>query len=154
MAKSKINKLVLLMIMLIAIIVFLGSKLNVKNITLYINWKIFLPKPTSETTIFKYEYSEGEDLKIWNYENNDNVHIFSKKLNKINNINLVKTSIEKYYSYLNKSEQELFKKNIDYDAILSTDNYYLYKTENNEKRMLILIFSEKEKKLYIFNVNH
>ncbi len=154
MAKSKINKLILLMIMLIASVVFLESKLNVNNITLYINWKIFLPKPTSETTIFKYEYREGEDLRIWNYENNDNVPLFSKKLDKINNINLVKTLIEKYYSYLNESEQELFKKNIDYDTILSTDNYYLYKTENNERGMLILIFSEKEKKLYIFNVNH
>lgn len=154
MLNKKIFKLILSIVVICIIIILINLNFNVSNITLYINWKILLPKPSSETTIFKYEYREGEDLEIWHYTSENNIYDLSKKMNKINDINEIKSILEKYYSYLNEEEKIKFKSSVDYDSILDTNNYYLYKKENNEKRMLLLIFSENSKKLYMFNVNH
>ena len=45
--------------------------LNNPRIVIYMNWKIYLPKPQERNVIYRFQYREGEDLEIWQYAEKD-----------------------------------------------------------------------------------
>lgn len=151
--KNKLFKL-LICIVVILNLLLIFKIFNNHNTYLYINWKILLPEPSSVNNIYRYDFREGEDFIVWNYNSDKDSLAVTKKLQKMDDIKKVNELLIEYYSYLDDENKNKFSSNIDFNIILNDDNYYLYKTENNNRHKLLLIFVPKYSNLYIFNVVH
>lgn len=119
---------------------------------LFLNWKIYVPKPNKIDSIYRFEYREGNDLEIWYYKDDKFKKIISRNdFNKITlkNINTVNKLIENYYDRLNEVEKSKFNKRLDKKKILLKNNYYFYKEENRDSFLIIIADSENNM-LYLF----
>lgn len=151
MRKKYLIILVILLIIVSIIFVFISSP----RIVIYINWKVYLPKPQKIDVIYNFEFNEGEDLEIWYYS--------KKRIEKIINNDIFKTVDERnkdfirqklndYYEVLDDKEKSLFNANIYIDSLLVDGNYYIYSNkEYNNKTEMLLILDYENNKLYYFN---
>lgn len=151
--KNKIrNVFIVIAIMTLIFIAFCKIFSDDRN-ALYLNWKIWLPKPTNVNTIFQYEYRDGTTFEIWSYEQDIQKFISKKKFKRIikKNYNEIKEQLTDYYERLDKTNEKLFNENVSYDQLLSQSNYVLYKFDKSNKKSFILIIAEpKSNKLYLF----
>lgn len=113
--------------------------------------------PTLKTKrIYLFEFGEGEDFYIFNY-NSDEIKKVIKKNNfkKIgkNNENEVKQLLTKYREDLCEKELKLFNKTTSISELSHIGNYYLY-LELNEKDYFICIIDTADNKLNVLFVNH
>ena len=84
--------------------------------TIYTNWSIKLPKYKNKQVIFSFDYREGNDFIVLEYEKIDSL-IHSEDFKKISEDNIydLKDIMDRYYSNLNHKEKEKFDDKIDYD---------------------------------------
>ncbi len=98
----------------------------------------FLPTSKSKS-IYLYEFGEGEDFYIFNY-NSDEIKKVIKKNNfkkiKVDNENEVKQLLTKYREDLCEKELKLFDKITSISELSTIGNYYLY-LELKEKKVMI-----------------
>lgn len=152
--KNKLFKLLMCIIVILNVLLFFKIFDN-HNIELYINWKIMFPKPSSVNNIYRFDFAEGEDFIIWEYENDKDVSKLIKKLHPIDDINKITNLLDEYYSHLDNINKQIFKENTNYEKLLNINNYYLYKNEYNSEvcfSNLLLIFVPEDNYLYIFQV--
>jgi len=154
--KKHSKKIIILFIIFLLVLIFTINRFG-QQFEVYINWKVYLPRPDNIDTIFKYDFRKGEDFLIWSYSKNKFTKITSsKRFNEIakDNVELVTEKIIEYYNLLDDDEKNLFDKNANIEDLLKIGNYYLLKLRKNEKSDFLLIIGNiKEDKLYYFNVN-
>lgn len=128
----------------------------------YINNDVLLSKPLNVDEIYSYEFGEGEDFYIFNYDNN-------KEINRIIQCNgfkkIAKSNLEEITKVLNmyrndlcEKELNIFNKTISISELTKIGNYYLYSEnidleDDNDDYFVQIIFTE-QKKVYHFNINH
>lgn len=152
--KNKLFKLLMCIIVILNVLLFFKIFDN-HNIELYINWKIMFPKPSSVNNIYRFDFAEGEDFIIWEYENDKDVSKLIKRLHPIDDINKITNLLDEYYSHLDNINKQIFKENTNYEKLLNINNYYLYKNEYTSEvcfSNLLLIFVPEDNYLYIFQV--
>lgn len=67
--------------------------LNNPRIVIYMNWKIYLPKPQERNVIYRFQYREGEDLEIWQYAEKDTFgDTFQKQVDLFEKRSIIKKS--------------------------------------------------------------
>ncbi len=150
MKLSKETKILIFIVMieLVAFILFFN-----RRGFLFINWKIFLPKPKSIDVIYNYDFRKGIDFEIWNYNSKKVNKIIKNKHFKPMNVEYVKDKMLKYYERVNEEQNKLLEENLNMDDILVENNYYAYIQENDDPKymhFLILILDVKTNKMYLF----
>lgn len=123
------------------------------SIFLKINWDIYLPKPSENNIIYRFDYREGDDLEIWEY-NNSKVEKIKKndKFTVITDVNItdVKDYMNTYYDELGNDEKKSkFNNNIDINKIVVQGNYYSLIKENDNYLLLLLDITDN--KMYYLN---
>lgn len=115
----------------------------------------FLPTLKSKS-IYLYEFGEGEDFYIFNY-NSDEIKKVIKKNNfkkiKVDNENEVKQLLTKYREDLCEKELKLFDKTTSISELSTIGNYYLY-LELKKKNYTICIGDILNNKVSVLHVNH
>lgn len=123
------------------------------SFSIYINWNKYIPIPDNTKVIYNYNYREGQDLDIWQYNNNKTNKIknlnYFKKMNKKN----VEKQIKEYYKKLDEQEKKLYNKNININELTNNKNYYAFLDVPKENRYILLILDTNENKLYLFHEN-
>lgn len=116
--------------------------------TIYINWSIKLPKYKNKHEVFRFDYREGNDFIVLEYEKIDSL-IHSEDFIKISEDNVydLKVIMDRYYSNLNRKEKEKFDNKINIGFLYNEENYYLFK---EEPRRFIIIIACQDDKAYIF----
>lgn len=116
---------------------------------LYINWNIILPRCKNVREVFRFDYREGQDFVIYEF-NDRSVVIDSLKMMKItvDNNEEVKNIIDDYYGNLHGDEKDKFDNEILLDNLYSYDNYYLYLEDEDDKRNYVILILCPNNKLY------
>lgn len=100
-----------LIIIIIAITLILTILYNFSDsIFLKINWDIYLPKASENNIIYRFDYREGDDLEIWEYNNFKVEKIKNNdKFTVITDVNItnVKDYMNNYYDELGNDEKNL-----------------------------------------------
>lgn len=118
-----------------------------------------LSKPLNVEEIYHYEFREGEDFYIFNYDNDKQIntiiqHNDFKKITK-NNLEKIKV-LNMYHNDLCEKELKLFDQTINISELTEPRNYFLYSEDIDleDDDYFVQIISPKQKKLYHFNINH
>ncbi len=126
---------------------------------IYINHHVLLSKPLNVEEIYHYEFREGEDFYIFNYDNDKQIntiiqHNDFKKITK-NNLEKIKV-LNMYHNDLCEKELKLFDQTINISELTEPRNYFLYSEDIDleDDDYFVQIISPKQKKLYHFNINH
>lgn len=162
--KKKKNIFMLTIMSIILVIYIIGMTiLNIKFIR-YINpspityvsiaWEIDLPKPDKMEIIYGRGSAEGEDLEIWQYNEEEIKDIINnssfKKIDEQNK-EFVLQKINSYYDGARPEEEKLFDENIDVECLVVEGNYFAFNTDkSNEASWILLILDYKTGKLYYF----
>lgn len=146
-----LGKTILVIVIILFIILMLGLPTD-KNDNLKTVWGINIPKANKVEIIYNYKYPDGEDLEIWNYEEEKVKEIINN--NKFKNIDeqdksFIQEHMEDYYRILDDNEKNLFNKNVDISSLLVKENYFAFTTQKEDERSwLLLILDTKNCKLY------
>lgn len=130
----------------------------------YRSWKIKLPGIQIDTVLFSDVFQDGDEISKYTYHNKRKM----EKMIELNNfeaispenISVIKDSLLDFYNRLGTNikgtnGKEVYDTNIDVEKLLSTNNYYLIKRENQDKSYIILILDIEDKTLYTFtSVRH
>ncbi len=159
MNKKKIIIYSLIVILIgLAIVKFFSFEFQV-CLEIYVNNDVLLNIPKSGKEIYSFDFGEGEDFYILNYENDNDIKKIIKKndFEKITKDNLdeVIEALDRYHNDLCERELNLFDKTTNISELAVIGNYYLYveNEEDNDDYAIQIIFP-KEKKLYHFYINH
>lgn len=129
--------------------------LNNPRIVIYMNWKVYLPKPQERNVIYRFQYREGEDLEIWQYAEKDIKKITNKEIFKNigeQNKEFIQQKLKEYYEVLNDTNKQLLNDNVNILSLLEESNYFAYiNKENDTKTWLLLIINTKTNELYYFS---
>lgn len=128
-----------------------------------VNNGVKLGKPSSVDVIYRYEFREGVDFYIFNYDNDKDIKkIIDKngytKITK-DNVDDVTKHLEIYYNDLQGDNIEKFNKTTSISELTSIGNYYLRSEdeedfdERDENYFIEIIFP-KDRKNYHFHVNY
>ena len=151
MRRKYIISLAIILIVVCIIIIFLNNH----RITLYINWKIYLPKPQKIDIIYNFQYREGEDLEIWKYDEKDIKKITNKEIFKNideTNKGFIQQKLKEYYEVLSDTNKQLFNDNVNTLLLLDKSNYFAYISKENDIRTwLLLIINSKTNEMYYFS---
>lgn len=104
--------------------------------------------------VFKFEFREGHDFYVYNYDNRIKV-IESLNMKKImvDNQEEIKSVINNYYGSLYEDEKDKFDNEVELDYLNGTDNYYLYLVDRHDKRNYVMLIFCPNNKLYeLYNV--
>lgn len=149
------KRICLISIVLVLIVISLLAK---SHIILYINWKIYLPKPINEKRIYEHDFTDGENFYIWSYD----IKKYDKKIlqqgfKKIdeNNINELIEKMDNYYDKLDNKEKTLYWDNVSWNSLdlselLKYKNYYYCKIKNGGNDTLLIITDIENNCMYIF----
>ena len=126
-----------------------------------INYGVLLSKPSKFDEIYSYEFGEGEDFYIFNYDKSVDIKkiIKENKFQKIteNNLEEITKVLNIYRNDLCENELNIFDKTTTIEELAKIGNYYLYPTdmnmEDDNHYSIQIIFPEK-KKVYYFAINH
>lgn len=152
----------IILVIVVVILILLGFCIfTIKNcqIDFFINWHIYLPGAKEEKIIYDSFFREGDTISILTISNHESL----KKIKEINNFEAIsfenienlRNNLMDFYNGLSVGEKgingkEVYDKNINVEHLLSTNNYYLIKKENQNKSYIILILDVEDKKLYTF----
>lgn len=147
--------------LLICLIVILFCKyFDIYCLTIYINNDVLLSKPLNVDEIYSYEFGEGEDFYIFNYNNDNEIntlirHNDFKKITK-NNLENVTKVLNMYRDDLCEKELSLFDKTTNISELTKIGNYYLYPKDIDmvDDDYFVQIIFPEQKKVYHFNINH
>lgn len=128
---------------------------------IYINHHVLLSKPLNVEEIYHYEFGEGEDFYIFNYDNDKQIntiiqHNDFKKITK-NNLEKITKVLNMYHNDLCEKELNLFDRKINISELTKPGNYFLYSEDialKDDDHYFVQIIFPKQKKLYHFNINH
>lgn len=153
--KTIIQGIIVTMIFFIAFLLFeLFLAINPRFVV-FINNGIYLPKPETMTTIYRFNFKEGDDLNIWSYSEKRFNKLTSKGyLHKINdnNIEVIRKRVGDYYNGLTETEKKLFNENVNIDEIIIVNNYYFYKQSKEDDQTFLTIIADcSSKNLYFFD---
>ena len=155
---------IIIIIILITMPILLFVLINRRNI-LYIEWKIFLPRPNNIDVIYNYIGREGEDFEVWHYNYKKTEKLINHRKFRPVDTQFLKKKVEKYFPsydilirYYSKDERNAinqFKEKVN-NLVLDRHNYYAYITRKelyDDKLYvdhLLLILDTKENNLYLF----
>jgi hypothetical protein len=123
-----LSSISLLMICLVVILFY--KYVDMACLEVYINENVVLSKPLNVDEIYHFEFSEGEDFYIFNYDSdNDIKYIIQKngfkKITK-NNLDEITKVLNIYRDDLCEKELNLFDKTTNISDLAKIGNYYLY----------------------------
>ncbi|SHJ13811.1 hypothetical protein SAMN02745163_01397 [Clostridium cavendishii DSM 21758] len=127
------------------------------KLDLAINWSINIPMPQNSTTIFAFDFKEGQDFKIWTLNEKSIKKIIKNPLwNEINNSNIkdINNKCLKFSNLLDEKEQEKYKSAVGMDVLnVKTGQYFLYKSQKNKPDNYIFLILDKDRNKVYYMLN-
>lgn len=131
----------------------------------YVNYDVLLSRPLDVSEIYRYEFGEGEDFYIFNYDNDKDIDKIIQKndFEKITKKNLdeITKVLGIYRDDLCERELSLFDATTNISDLAKEGNYFLYDLDmeletdmKEDEHYFVEIIFPKEKKVYHFGINH
>lgn len=148
---------IIIMFWLIIFLVFCFSQIKNVQVDTFINWHIYLPNIKDEKIIYDTFFGDGDTITILTVGDFNSIEKIIRKNNfqviNTKNIDNINEKIQNFYENLSDDGKSSFTSNLDLDNILnlSKENYYLFKSKNNNRSYIILLLDVNEKVIYSFN---
>ncbi len=148
---------IIIMFWLIIFLVFCFSQIKNVQVDTFINWHVYLPNIKDEKIIYDTFFGDGDTITILTVDDFNSIEKIIRKNNfqviNTKNIDNINEKIQNFYENLSDDGKSSFTNNLDLDNILnlSKENYYLFKSKNNNRSYLILLLDVNEKVIYSFN---
>lgn len=148
---------IIIMFWLIIFLVFCFFQIKNVQVDTFINWHIYLPNIKDEKIIYDTFFRDGDTITILTVDDFNSIEKIIRKNNfqviNTKNIDNINEKIQNFYGNLSDDGKSSFTSNLDLDNILnlSKENYYLFKSKNNNRSYLILLLDVNEKVIYSFN---
>lgn len=123
---------------------------------LAINWKIYVPMISKDETIFIDVFQDGDLIRQITFNSKKKAQQVLNKYNFIKvdskNNDDIKIKISTFYERLNDEGKSIFDNKFDVGSMLSesSENYYYFKSKNQEKAFIIFIYDSKRDVFYLF----
>lgn len=118
-------------------------------------WGVNLPEPYRREKIYAFEFKDEPELKIWYYDEGKIKEIINdNNLKKIDEQNkeFILNKIDEHYSPLEEEKKQLFKCNVPHkNSLMSEENYYYFKKNDNDASWLLLILENETGKVYFIH---
>lgn len=159
--KKKLITLSLLILVVIFIFILVIKNYDEFSLEAYLNHGVLLSKSTNVEEIYSYEFGEGEDFYIFNYDKSGDIKKIIKEngFKRIteNNIEKITEVLNMYRDDLCEKELSLFDETTSISELVKIGSYFLYPEDldmEDDDHYSVQIIFPKEKRVYYFAINH